>query len=103
MEKLIIKIDEKEFVIKQSFRALMLFEDMTSKTVNQMSESVADVLKLFYCILKGNNMNTFNYDFESFLDTIDEHPEYFQVFTEYLTEQAKGIPVTEQKKRNNKK
>ncbi len=60
MEKITIKIENKDLIIKQSFRALMLFEEMTSKTVNEMNESVADILKLFYCILKANNLDTFN-------------------------------------------
>lgn len=76
----------------------MLFEEMTSKTVNQMNESVADILKLFYCILKGNNVSVWNYTFEEFLDIVDEQPEVFTQFTEYLEEQAKGQPAAEQKK-----
>jgi hypothetical protein len=99
MEKIKITIDSKEYTIKQSFRALMLFEEMTNKTVNQMNESAADILKLFYCILKGNNKDSFTYTFEQFLDLVDEQPEVFTQFTEYLQEQAKGqIEQTEEKK-----
>jgi len=103
MEKITIKINELEYIIKQSFRALMLFEEMTEKTVNEMTESVADILKLFYCILKGNNLTTFKYSFDEFLDTIDEQPEVFTQFTEYLQEQAKGQKPEVQKKIANRK
>lgn len=97
MKQIYITISEQQYRIKQSFRALMLFEEMTSKSVGEMNESVADVLKLFYCILKGNNMQTFTYTFEEYLDIMDEQPEAFTEFTEYLQEQATGTQP-EQKK-----
>lgn len=102
MEKIIIKIEGVDYIIKQSFRSLMMFEEMTNKTVNEITESVADILKLFYCIIKANNINTFNYSFESFLDLIDEHPEVFQQFTDYLQEQAKTVPVPTAQKKSKK-
>lgn len=98
MEKIKITINEQEYIIKQSFRALMLFEEMTNKTVNQMNESVADILKLFYCILKGNNLEVWKFTFDEFLNLIDEQPEVFTQFTEYLQEQAKAVEPTVQKK-----
>lgn len=76
----------------------MLFEEMTEKTVNEMNDSVNDILKLFYCILKANNLETFKFSFDEFLDVIDEQPEVFTHFTEYLQEQAKGQQPAEQKK-----
>jgi len=94
MEKVIIKISGVDYKVAQSFRALMLFEDMTAKSVNAMNESIADILKLFYCIIKGNNMRIFNYTFDEFVDLIDEQPEAFEMFTEYLKEQAKGQAET---------
>jgi len=103
MEKIKITIAGTEFKIAQSFRALMMFEELTGKTVNQINESVADILKLFYCILKGNNLTTFEYTFESFLDLIDEQPEVFTVFTEYLQEQAKGQPAQPAQKKSKQK
>lgn len=103
MDKIIITIAEQPFTIKQSFRALMLFEEMTNKTVNQMNESAGDLLKLFYCILKGNNMNTFTYSFEEWLDIIDEQPEAFTQFTEFLQAQAATVVEPTAKKKVNKK
>lgn len=88
MEKITITINGVKYIIKQSFRSLMLFEEMTGKTVNKMNDSIADILKLFYCILKGNNMVTFTYSFDEWLDVIDEQPEALTTFTDYLTEQA---------------
>lgn len=88
MNKIKITIDGVEYTIKQSFRSLMLFEEMTGKNISKMDESIADILKLFYCILKGNNMETFMYSFDAFVDVIDEKPETLVVFTDYLQAQA---------------
>lgn len=102
MEYITITIAGIEYKIKQSFRALMMFEEMTGKSVNQVDDSVADILKLFYCILKGNNLNTFTYTFDEYLDIIDEQPEVLTQFTDYLEEKSKGVPE-QQKKRVTKK
>lgn len=103
MEKTTIEISGRQYTVKQSFRALMLFEEMTNKSVNQINESVNDLLKLFYCILKGNNLLTFEYTFDNFIDIIDEHPEAFQHFNDYLATQAKGQPEQTAQKKSAKK
>lgn len=87
MNKTTITINETNYKVKQSFRALMLFEEMTGKSVALMSEKIADVLKLFYCVLKANNSESFNYSFDEFLDLMDDYPEAITSFTEYLTSQ----------------
>lgn len=103
MEKIKIVIEGVELEIKQSFRSLMMFEEMTAKGINQFTESVADILKLFYCIIKANNQSTFHYSFDEFLDVMDNHPDAFEQFNQYLADQAKNNPpVTEQKKSNKK-
>lgn len=102
MEYITITISGTEYKIKQSYRALMMFEEMTKKTIGQINESVADILKLFYCILKANNQSTWTYTFDEYLDIIDEQPEVFQQFTEYLDEQAKGQVAPEKKSKRKK-
>lgn len=96
MVKIKIKIAGTDYKVAQSFRALMLFEEMTDKSVSSMNESVADILKLFYCILKGNNIEAFTYNFDEFINLMDEEPESFQMFTDYLQEQAKAQQGTNQ-------
>ena len=97
MNKIIITIAGVEYTIKQSFRALMLFEELTGKSVSLMNETMADITKLFYCIVKGNNREKFNYTFDEFIDLLDAETEVFTVFTDFLQEQAKGL-VQEEKK-----
>lgn len=83
----VVKFGENEFKIKQSFRALLEFEKMSKKKISDMEENITDVMMLFYCILKVNNLN-FNYSFDSFVDMVDENIDAFQIFTDYLNEQA---------------
>lgn len=97
MNEIYITISGTQYKVKQSFRSLMLFEEMTNKALAQMDETVADILKLFFCILKGSNMKTFTYSFEEFLDIMDEQPDAFSQFTEYLQAQATGQPVEKKK------
>ena len=78
----VIKLD-KEYKIKPSWGGMMLFEDMTKKTIYSMEDSVSDVLKLFYCLLKANNED-FKYTFEEFVKLLDNYYDQVDVFVGYL-------------------
>jgi hypothetical protein len=88
MEQIKIKIDNKEFIIKQTFRSLMLFEEITKKPATQVNDSLTDIITLFYCVLKGANKTTFNYTQDEFIDLLDTHQDSINVFTDYLQSQA---------------
>lgn len=86
-----ITFGNQEFSIKQTFRALMLFEEMTKKSAERIEENLNDVLTLFYCILKAGNRETFNYSFDEFIDVLDNNQDSLQIFTNYLQEQAAQV------------
>ena len=88
MKEIQLSLNGETFKIKYSFRALMYFEEMTSKKIDQINENVSDTLTIFYCILKASNRDKFNYIFDEFVDVIDEFPTSLEVFTEFLTESA---------------
>lgn len=94
MKETKIKIGENEYKIKQSFRALLLFEELSGKDVSDIKDSVSDILKLFYCILKANNKDIFNYTFDEFIDLIDENYESVDLFSKFLND------INEQPKKN---
>lgn len=79
-----IKIGGVDYLIKYSFRALMYFEEMADKKIDEYKENVSDLLMMFYSIIKANNKTIFNYTFDEFLDQIDMFPETVQVFTEFM-------------------
>ena len=62
-----VTINSKEFELKQSIRALMLFEQMTEKKASQIEDNLTDTVTIFYCMLKANNKD-FDYGFETFID-----------------------------------
>ena len=95
MEKTItIQIAGVDYVIKQSFRSLLMFEDMTKSSVENMEENLNNTLTLFYCILKAGNRNTFLFSFDEFIDLMDSNVDSLTVFSEYLQSlaQAQELP-----------
>jgi hypothetical protein len=92
MNEIKIKFNEQEFLIKQTFRSLMLFEEMTSRSANEMKETTNDLLTLFYCILKACNKETFIYSFDEFIDLLDNNQKSLANFSDYLQSEAKDLP-----------
>jgi hypothetical protein len=92
-----IKIAGKEYILKQSFRGLMMFEEMTSKPVEAL-ETMKDILTLFFCLLKACNKETFKYDLEDFVDALDDSGASIETFTKFMsganqgTNEKKKIP-----------
>jgi len=88
-----IKIKDKEYTIKQSFRTYLLFEERTGKQISDI-QSMKDILELLYCSFKGCNKD-FEYDFDSFIDVIDDDPSILTKFNEFNN----SIIQPEEKKR----
>ena len=84
-----IKIKEKEFILRNSNRSLLKFEEITGRSVMNMESNYTDTIKLFWCILYGANRKSFLYDFEDFLDILDEDETLIKKFTQYLDEKEK--------------
>lgn len=99
VESITIKIKEQDYIVKKSFRALMLFEEKSGRGIEQMKETVNDLLLLFWCMLKANNKETFKYSFDEFIDVCDESPESIEVFNTYLLQQAQVSTDTDSEKK----
>lgn len=94
-----IKINETEYVVKKSYRSLLLFEETTGRGVDQIKENVSDLMTLFWCILKANNKDTFKFTFDEFIDLLDEYPDTVEVFNNYLLDEAKKVKPASPKKK----
>lgn len=101
MNEIYIKLGGTNYKIKLSFRSLMIFENITGKAVGEAQNSVNTIMLMFYSILKGCNKN-FEYDFEQFVDLIDEEPETVEIFSNFLAEQQQQ-PEQQAKKKTIKK
>ncbi len=99
MNEIIVKITDVEYKVKKSYAALLKFEELTGRGVNEMKDNVTDLLTLFYCILSAANDN-FNYSFKEFIKVIDDNESAVEVFNEYLMSQIPTEPIpTEQAKK----
>jgi hypothetical protein len=87
MEEVKFKIGTEEFIIKQSFRAWLLFEEMTGR-VYEKDEKLGTQLKMFFCMLKAGNQEKFRYTFDEFIDLLDKYPGAMNIFYEYLKKLA---------------
>lgn len=94
MKKFNIKIGDKEYLIKLSFRSLMTYERLSGKNYTQIS-SLEDTLIYFYSCLISSNQIALNWD--DFLDMVDEYPEALEAFLNSLYEPNKESEETEGK------
>jgi hypothetical protein len=85
MDEIKFKIGEQEFLIKQTFRALMMYEEMTGKSY-EADDKMNTQFKMLYCILKAANRETFKYNYDEFIDTLDENQKSIEDFFKYLTD-----------------
>lgn len=76
-----VTIDNKEYELKYSFRALMIYENITKKSFNP--KSLTEILVFFYSIVCASVRDN-TVDFDEFMDMLDSHPEMIQDFSEWL-------------------
>lgn len=84
MNQLEIEIDGEKYIIKQSFRSYLYYEEMTGKQISDI-KSIKDILTLLYCTFKACNKN-WKYDFDMFVDAIDEDPTILDKFNQFNAE-----------------
>ena len=89
-----VTINKKKYPVRMGFRALLEFEEMTGKNANQLGElTTKEMISLFYCGIKAGcrkEAKKFNYDFEGFIDLIEDHPEIIeQMGTVFNPEEGK--------------
>lgn len=99
MKFIYITLSGKEYKIKPSFRVFVLLEEMTGLKADQIDESVTSLLKVFYCMLKANNLETFTATFDGFLDLLDENESAFEDFKVYMQSLENKSQAPEKKKR----
>ena len=95
MDAIKIEIKGKEWIIRQSFRGYLLYEEMTGLQVGDI-KTMKDMVTLLYCTFKGSNKD-WTYTYEEFIDIIDEDPEIFTKFNEFNTDSTK--PVEKKRKK----
>lgn len=76
-----ITIKDKEIELKQTIRALMLYENIENKTFNPTTTT--DFITYMYCVVVASSKD-YSISFEDFMDAIDENPDKLKEFSEWL-------------------
>lgn len=74
-------INDKEYKLKYTLRALFIFEQATGKAFKM--ETLTDEYLFFYCVLAANNPDM-DLTFESLIDAIDEDPNIMFEFQNFM-------------------
>lgn len=103
-----ITINEKEITLKQSFRATMLYENITKESFG-INLTTSNLILYFYCTVLASDSSLI-IDFDWFIDNVlDTNPDLLMEFTKWLTEvnntseKLKGEPEKVDKKKRSKK
>ena len=79
-----IKINDTEYKLKYTLRALFIYERITGKSFK--FEGLYSEYLLFFSILVANNDN-FDITFDEFIDICDEDPKVFNDFREWFVKE----------------
>ena len=71
----------KDYELHYSFRSLMVYENIAKKSFNP--KTITDILIFFYSVLCTSQKGE-TFDFDTFMDTVDSHPEYITQFSEWM-------------------
>ena len=80
-----IKINNQEYKIKQTIKALFLFEEITGKQFE--IKTTLDNYLYFYCLLLANHSDFMDWD--SFIECLDNDPTILIQITQMLNQQQK--------------
>lgn len=76
-----ITINNKEIELKNKLRSILIYEQIAGKTFNP--STMTDMILYFYSVVLANEPKL-ELDFMEFMDMLDEKPELFKEFNEWL-------------------
>lgn len=79
-----ITYNGKEYEMKYSFRAMMIFENITNKSFKPTG--LNDIIIFFYSCLLGATKGKEIIKYDDFLDWLDENPNEVENFSNWLIE-----------------
>lgn len=79
-----INIKDQEIELKYSFRSLIIFEEITGKTMTT-PDTLKDILILFYSVVLSSAKGSLqDFTWDNFMDYLDENPDLTVEFVEWL-------------------
>lgn len=76
-----IQIKDKDIELKYSFRAMMVFEEITGNSFS--FSGMKDLIVYFYSTVIASDKDL-DLDFEQFMDWLDDNPDELNNFTEWV-------------------
>lgn len=76
-----LKIKDKEYELKYSIRAMIMYENMTDKSFSP--QNLTDIITFLYCILISSAKD-YSLTFDEFIDYLDENPDVINKFAEWI-------------------
>ena len=80
---MIVTIKGKEFTLKYTNRALIIYEEILGKTLTS-PKTLKEIMVLFYSIILANIRNEIDFSFDDFIDWTDENQKVIIDFTKWL-------------------
>lgn len=80
-----IQIKDKEVTLKYSFRCFFIFENIMNRSFQP--NTTTDVLVFFYSTIMASDKNL-DFNFDEFLDMMDENPQLLVDFSEFITREV---------------
>jgi hypothetical protein len=96
MDAIKIKLGETEYQLKRTYKALILFESQTGKSLSDFKMGVTDNAVMFYCMLKAINQD-FLFTFDDFLTLLDENEDQLLAFNKYMESLIKDVKTPKKK------
>jgi len=81
-----VEINNKEIELKYTFRAYMIFEQITDHSF--MGNNLSDFITFFYSVLMASDREL-AIDFDNFIEWLDDNPDKLNEFTEWMIANTK--------------
>jgi hypothetical protein len=99
IKEITIQLAGKQYLIKKTYKSLLLFEEETGAGISEMQKTIKHLLMLLFCIIKANNKVDFN--FSQFVDLIDNEPQVIEEFNKYLIDSATVVKEEDESEKKN--
>jgi hypothetical protein len=97
-----IKLSGNEYIIKQNFKSMKVFEQVAGKKIQNVDDSITDTLTVFYSMIKANN--PVDWSLDDFIEVLDSNDNSFNSFTDFLIDVQNETEIEpEVKKKGTKK
>lgn len=95
-------VDGQEFIVKDSLRSRIVFEEICDKS-NENVKTLKNTYLFLYANLYANNPDTFKYSWDEFLDLTDEFPNLMIEFNSFYEKKDQIEELIQPEKKTKKK